>query len=60
MTKQQAEQFINIYNALLKISTKGEDTKVMAQILSAMENLADTIQVVEDAPAQPTVQAEGE
>lgn len=61
MTKQQAEQFINIYNALLRISTKGDDTKIMAQILASMESLADSIQVVEDAPmmaAEPMPEVE--
>ena len=50
MTREQAEQFINAYNALLKISTKGEDTKLMAQILNIMENLANTVQVIEPTP----------
>lgn len=54
MTRQQAEQFISVYNALLTISTKGEDTKKMAQILGAMEQLADTIQVTEEPAPQMT------
>ncbi len=48
MTRQQAEQFINIYNALLTISTKGEDTKTMGKVLDLMEQLANTIEVKED------------
>lgn len=48
MTRQQAQEFINIYNALLTISTKGEDTKTMSKILMMMENLANTIQVKEE------------
>lgn len=63
MTRQQAEQFINIYNALLTISTKGEDTKTMARILELMEQLANTIEVKEDQPAiMPTAEpaVEGE
>lgn len=52
MTRQQAEQFINVYNALLTISTKGNDTKTMAQILTVMEQLADTIQVIEEPAPQ--------
>lgn len=60
MTKQQAEQFINIYNALLTISTKGEDTKVMAKILEAMENLANSIQVVEESKPVEEPSAKGE
>ena len=50
MTRQQAEQFISVYNALLTISTKGEDTKAMAQVLAIMEQLANTVQVI-DEPA---------
>lgn len=48
MTRQQAEQFINAYNMLLTIHTKGEDTKTMAQVLSLMEQLADSIQLIEN------------
>lgn len=53
MTRQQAEQFIKIYNALLTISTKGEDTKTMSDVLKAMENLANTIQVADPAVEAP-------
>lgn len=62
MTRQQAEQFINVYNALLTISTKGNDTKTMAQILAVMEQLADTIQVIEEPAPQvaPVVEEEPE
>lgn len=60
MTKQQAEQFINIYNALLTISTKGEDTKIMAKILEAMENLANSIQVIEESKPVEEPSAKGE
>ena len=52
MTRQQAEQFINVYNALLTISTKGNDTKTMAQILTIMEQLANTVQVIEEPVQQ--------
>ena len=59
MTKQQAEQFIAIYNALMTISTKGEDTKTMSKILMAMEELANTIQVIEEPKVKtPNVEAE--
>lgn len=54
MTRQQAEQFINVYNALLTISTRGNDTKTMAQVLAIMEQLADTIQVIEEPAPQMT------
>jgi hypothetical protein len=48
MTRQQAEQFINAYNMLLTITTKGEDTKTMARVLDIMEQLANSIQLVEE------------
>ena len=51
MTKEQAEQFIAAFNALLTISTKGEDTRTMAKVLDIMENLAKTVQLI-----QPTQQ----
>ena len=61
MTRQQAEQFISVYNALLTISTKGEDTKTMGQILTAMEQLANTIKVIEEpAPVVEEPKMEGE
>ena len=48
MTRQQAEQFINAYNMLMTITTSGNDTKTMAQVLTIMEQLADSIQLIED------------
>ncbi len=61
MTRQQAEQFISVYNALLTISTKGEDTKTMGQVLTIMEQLANTIKVIEDpAPVVEEPKMEGE
>lgn len=47
MNRQQAEQFIAIYNALMTISTRGEDTKTMGQVLQMMEELANSIEVVD-------------
>jgi len=60
MTRQQIEQFISVYNALLTIPTRGEDTKVMAQILTIMENLAKTIKVNEKPAVEETSIMEGE
>lgn len=51
MTREQAEQFIAAFNALLTISTKGEDTRTMAHVLEIMEHLANTVTVVSSAPA---------
>lgn len=50
MTKEQAEQFITAFNALLTISTKGEDTRTMARVLDIMERLASTVQIIQPAP----------
>lgn len=60
MTRQQVDQFISVYNALLTIPTKGEDTKVMAQILTIMENLAKTIKVSEEPAVEEIDIMEGE
>ncbi len=53
MTREQAQQFLNVYNALLTISTKGDDTKTMAGILQAMENLANSIEVKDEESSAP-------
>ncbi len=50
MTKEQAEQFLAAFNALLTISTKGEDTRTMAKVLDIMENLAKTVQLIQPTP----------
>ena len=49
MTRQQAEQFINAYNMLLTIPTKGEDTKTMANVLSILEQLGNSIQLIDES-----------
>ena len=53
MTRQQAEQFIQAYNMLMTITTSGNDTKAMAQVLMIMEQLADTIQLIDEPAPQP-------
>ena len=50
MTRQQAEQFFNAYNMLLTIATRGEDTRTMANVLSILEQLANSIQLIEEQP----------
>lgn len=60
MTRQQAEQFISIYNALLTISTKGEDTRTMGKVLDIMQSLANTIEVKEDPNPVVEEKVEGE
>ena len=37
ITKEQLEQLTRIYNTMLEITTKGEDTLVMADCLRALE-----------------------
>lgn len=44
MQKQQLEQLIRIYNTLTTISTKGEDTLIMADCLNAFRPLLLEIQ----------------
>lgn len=45
MTMEQANQLINIYNALLQINTKGEDTIIMAECLISFKTLLPQIKV---------------
>ena len=39
ITKEQIEQLSRIYNTMLEIRTKGEDTLVMADCLRALEQV---------------------
>ena len=39
ITKEQLEQLTRIYNTMLNIGTKGEDTLVMADCLRALEQV---------------------
>ena len=43
ITKEQVEQLSRIYNTLLEISTKGEDTLVMADCLRALEQVVNQV-----------------
>ena len=43
ITREQLEQLARIYNTLMNISTKGEDTFVMADCLRAMEQVVTAI-----------------
>lgn len=47
MTQEQFAQLERIYNTLKMISTKGEDTLVMADCLRAIESLAQEIEIIE-------------
>lgn len=46
MNKQQLEQLIKIYNTLTTISTKGEDTLVMADCLRAFRYSISELQSI--------------
>ena len=46
MTQEQFAQLQRIYNTFLTISTKGEDTLVMADCLRALQQLAGEIEVI--------------
>lgn len=39
ITKEQLEQLTRIYNTMFEITTKGEDTLVMADCLRALEQV---------------------
>lgn len=39
ITKEQIEQLTRIYNTMLGIGTKGEDTLIMADCLRALEQV---------------------
>lgn len=43
ITKEQVEQLTRIYNTMLEISTKGEDTLVMADCLRALSQVVNQI-----------------
>ena len=61
MTNEQLQQLARIYNTLLTINTKGEDTVVMADCIRAFQQVlleirdsigSDAIQVAEEAPVE--------
>lgn len=52
ITKEQLEQLARIYNTLLEVSTKGEDTFFMADSLRALEK------VIKDINEAPEVERE--
>ena len=43
ITKEQVEQLTRIYNTMLEIRTKGEDTLVMAECLRALEQVVTQV-----------------
>ena len=51
ITREQVEQLSRIYNTMLEIRTKGEDTMIMSDCLRALEQV---VQQVVQANQQPT------
>lgn len=43
ITREQLEQLARIYNTLLNISTRGEDTLIMADCIRALERVIKQI-----------------
>ena len=61
ISKEQVEQLSRIYNTLLEISTKGEDTLVMADCLRALEQVVNqVIQHNQQHPQTPAAADTGE
>ena len=62
ITREQVEQLTRIYNTMLEIRTKGEDTLVMADCLRALEQVvSQVIQAstpTEEAPMTAAAPAE--
>lgn len=61
MTNEQLQQLARVYNTLLTITTKGEDTVVMADCIRAFQQVlleirdamgSNAIQVAEEAPVE--------
>lgn len=48
ITNEQLNMFSRIYNTLLSISTKGEDTLIMADCLRALEKTVTEIAQTEE------------
>lgn len=58
ITREQLEQLTRIYNTMLQIGTKGEDTLVMADCLRALEQVV--VQIQQSAQQAPEAQASAE
>ena len=57
ITREQVEQLTRIYNTMLEINTKGQDTLVMADCLRALEQVVTQVmQSGQAAEAAPVVE----
>lgn len=52
ITKEQVEQLTRIYNTMLNIGTKGEDTLIMSDCLRALEQVI--VQINQAAKSETT------
>ena len=60
ITREQMEQLTRIYNTLLEVGTKGQDTLVMADCLRALEQVITQVMQAAKAEDSSTVPAESE
>lgn len=58
MTQNHLEQLIRVYNTLLGVSTKGEDTMMMGQCLAVMKDVLVDIQNSMSENAEATAPAD--
>lgn len=55
MTQEQLNQLARIYNTLLVINTKGDDTLVMADCIRALKQLIEGISVEDEKVIDPEI-----
>lgn len=58
ITREQVEQLTRIYNTMLQIGTKGEDTLTMADCLRALEQVVTQVMQINNQHAADTPAAE--
>ena len=51
ITREQVEQLSRIYNTMLEIRTKGEDTIIMSDCLRALEQVVQQVVQANQQPA---------
>ena len=55
ITREQVEQLSRIYNTMLEIRTKGEDTMIMSDCLRALEQVVQQVVQANQQPAADSV-----
>lgn len=58
ITREQVEQLSRIYNTMLEIRTKGEDTMIMSDCLRALEQVVQQVVKANQQPAADSVPVE--